>query len=145
MVTEFVGARVLLYSTEATRQMTLICNTIRSQFAIHGYSVYADTAARGLMPKCARDAVTQYNADRAAGTVDTDELYATVERVRERFAGLIHATPDEVTLTQSASEGFVAIGCALPWQRGDNIVFCLDLEHPNNVYPWFNLHERLGI
>jgi hypothetical protein len=43
------------------------------------------------------------------------------------------------------SEGLNMIAAALDWQAGDNAVVCLDLEHPNNVYPWLNQRARSGI
>jgi cysteine desulfurase/selenocysteine lyase len=43
------------------------------------------------------------------------------------------------------SEGLNIIGAALDWRRGDNVVVCRELEHPNNVFPWANLNRRLGV
>ncbi len=115
------------------------------QFARAPGTVYLDTCARGLLPLAARDAVGRLLDERVAGRVDKEALFATVERARERFAALVGAAADEVAITKNVSEGIAIIAGAVPWQAGDNVVVCLDLEHPNNVYPWLNLQPRLGV
>jgi len=72
-------------------------------------------------------------------------MFDTLERCRAQFAALINATPDEIAIIKNISEGLCSVGLALPWQSGDNIVLCSTLEHPNNIYPWINLRDRLGI
>ena len=67
-------------------------------------------------------------------------MFATVERARERFAGLINARAEEIAITKNMSEGLNIIAAALPWRAGDNVVLCRQLEHPNNIFPWANLH-----
>jgi len=79
------------------------------------------------------------------GTADKSAMFATVERARERFAKLINAHPAEIAITKNVSEGLNIIGGALDWRRGDNVVLCRELEHPNNIFPWANLKQRLGI
>lgn len=64
------------------------------------------------------------------------------DRVRDKFARLINAQPDEVALTRNVSEGINAIAQAMPWTPGDNVVLCTELEHPNNIYPWLHLRHR---
>src|SRR5690606_5433772 len=70
--------------------------------------------------------------------------FERTERSRERFAALINARPDEVTFTKNTSEGINMVAGAIPWQRGDNMILCAALEHPNNVYAWLHL-QRLGV
>ena len=33
------------------------------------------------------------------------------------------------------------IATGFHWRRGDNVILCPELEHPNNVYPWLNLRR----
>jgi selenocysteine lyase/cysteine desulfurase len=68
-----------------------------------------------------------------------------VECARERFARLVNARPNEIAITKNVSEGLNIIGSALPWRAGDNVVLCRELEHPNNIFLWANLKQRLGI
>ena len=119
--------------------------TARSLFPGATNGVYMNVSVRGLLPTPTRDAVEQYLNRHADGTWDKAKMFETVERARARFAELINADPDEIAVTKNASEGLNIIAASLPWQRGDNIVFCPALEHPNNVYPWLNLEKRLGV
>jgi cysteine desulfurase/selenocysteine lyase len=125
--------------------MQALPDLVGRQFARDPGTVYLDTCARGLLPLAARDAVGRLMDDRVAGRVDKEALFATVERARERFAALVGAAADEVAITKNVSEGIAIIAGAVPWRAGDNVVVCLDLEHPNNVYPWLNLQQRLGV
>lgn len=106
---------------------------------------YLDTAARGLLPRSAHAAITASLESALLGNADKSAMFATVERVRQRFAGLINARPAEIAITKNVSEGLNIIAAALPWQAGDNVVVCRELEHPNNIFPWAHLKQRLGI
>ena len=33
----------------------------------------------------------------------------------------------------------------MPFKAGDNVVLCSELEHPNNIYPWYNIRDRSKI
>lgn len=106
---------------------------------------YLDTAARSLLPLAAKKAVEQHLQDRLLGRADKASMFAAVEEVRGRFADLINAEADDIAITKNVSEGLNIIATAFPWEAGDNVVLCFDLEHPNNVYPWLNLRDRAGI
>jgi cysteine desulfurase / selenocysteine lyase len=79
---------------------------------------------------------------RMLGSAEKNEYFALVERTRRRFAQLINADADEVALTKNVSESLNTVAAGLPWQAGDNVVLCPELEHPNNVYCWLNLRRR---
>jgi cysteine desulfurase/selenocysteine lyase len=68
-----------------------------------------------------------------------------VERCREQLAALIGADPDEVAITKNVSEGLNLFASSLDWKPGDNVVLCPEIEHPNNVFLWFNLRRLKGI
>jgi cysteine desulfurase/selenocysteine lyase len=106
---------------------------------------YLDTAARGLLPRSAHTAITASLDSVLMGAADKSAMFATVERARNRFAKLINARPTEIAITKNVSEGLNIIGAALDWRQGDNVVVCRALEHPNNIFPWANLKQRLGI
>src|SRR5215813_12641346 len=93
---------------------------------------YLDTAARGLLPRSAHAAIEASLDSVLMGKADKDAMFATIERTRERFAGLINARAGEIAITKNISEGLNIIAAALPWQAGDNVVVCRELEHPNN-------------
>ena len=106
---------------------------------------YLSTCTRGLLPVPAREALDAHLEGLECGTTDKDALFASIERTRSAFARLIRCDADEVAFTKNVSEGLNIIAAAIDWAPGDNVVVCLDVEHPNNVYPWLNLRERNGI
>ena len=80
-----------------------------------------------------------------AGTMDKDLMREHVEDTRASFAEVIGADPDEITITKNVSEGLNLFAASLRWEAGDNVVVCPELEHPNNIYLWYNLHRRDGV
>jgi selenocysteine lyase/cysteine desulfurase len=108
-------------------------------------AIYLNVSVKGLVSTAARDVARRYVDARVETGGDKAEMQATVERTRESFAELVGAHPDEIALTKNVSEGIGAIATSLPWQPGDNVVICAELEHPNNVYPWLSQRERLGV
>ena len=105
---------------------------------------YMDVAARGLISRQVRAALDAHLDGLASGNVHKDDFFALVERTRERFAAMIHAHADEIAFTKNVSEGLNMVATGLPWEAGDNVIVCPELEHPNNVYCWLNL-QRQGI
>ena len=120
-------------------------NAIRALFPAATERVYLDVSVQGLMPTPVRDAIDAYLGDRMGRTRTKDQLHSTVEETRAAFAGLIGAEPDEVAQVKNVSEGLNLFAGSLPWQAGDNIVLCPELEHPNNVYLWYAIRDRHGV
>ena len=118
---------------------------IREMFPGAADKVYMNSAARGLPCAPSRTALDAYLDQLMDGRVDKSANFAMLERVREKYARLINADADEIAFTKNVSEGLNMIAAAIPWRDGDNVVLCRSLEHPNNVYPWLNLHQRHGI
>ncbi len=118
---------------------------VRDIFPASREHTYLSTCTRGLLPVPAREALIAHLTELETGTTDKAALFEKVETVREAFARLIRCHRDEVAFTKNVSEGLNIIATAIEWQAGDNIVVCLDMEHPNNVYPWLNLRDRAGI
>ena len=108
-------------------------------------ATYMNVAVKGLVSTRVRDVVRAHVDSRVETGGDKDGMFATVERARERFALAVNAHPDEVALMKNVSDGVGTICSALPWEPGDNVVICAALEHPNNVYPWLNLRDRMGV
>lgn len=107
--------------------------------------IYLDVSLNGLMPLPAKEAALRHLESRVMGRADKAELHALAERVRGQVATLLSASPEEIAITKNVSEGLNAFVSALPWEAGDNVVFCPELEHPNNVFLWYNLRETRGV
>ena len=117
----------------------------RKQFPGTERFAYMNVAARGLLPQPSRDAVDRILDGMQSGDADKAAMFDMVERTRDSYARLINASADEISFVKNVSEGLNAIIAAFPWQRGDNVVLCQELEHPNNVYPWRHLTRRFGV
>ena len=106
---------------------------------------YMDLSARGVLSREVRAALDAHLDDRMMnGATDKEQFFALVERARGRFAQLIGADADEIAYTKNISEGLNIVARAIDWRKGDNVVLCPELEHPNNVYVWLNL-RRFGV
>ena len=125
--------------------MSIDPNILAKEFPAAADQIYLNCAARGLTPRRARRAVDKVLDACMEGSVDKDQMFTLVERVRNAFAQMICGDPDEIAITKNVSEGLNAIIAALDMKAGDNVILCPSLEHPNNVYPWLHLRERLGI
>ncbi len=106
---------------------------------------YMNVGVRGLLATQVREAVERYLDAHLAGLDSKGDMLLTVERVRERFAAFVGAHPDEIAITKNTSEGLNIVAAGLSWSPGDNLVYCPELEHPNNVYPWLNVRRRYGV
>jgi cysteine desulfurase/selenocysteine lyase len=60
-------------------------------------------------------------------------------------ARLLSAEAEEIAITKNVSEGLNLFANSLEWETGDNVVFCPELEHPNNVFLWYNLQKTRGV
>ena len=118
---------------------------IRSLFPGAEAQIYFDVGVRGLLSTPVREAVDRYLEARMMGTGDKAELIGFAEGARESFAALISADCAEVALTKNVSEGLNLFAASLPWEAGDNVIVCPELEHPNNVFLWYNLERLHGI
>ena len=99
-----------------------------------------DTAAEGLPPNTAEQALVSYFRDKSLGTPGRRRLFAVEQEVRDDAARLLGAEPRNVALVAHASEGLNVLASSIPWQSGDEVLIC-DLEFPSNVLPWLRLRE----
>jgi cysteine desulfurase/selenocysteine lyase len=107
--------------------------------------IYMDVSLRGLISTKVKAAVEGYLCERLNNGGDKAWMLDTIERTRGLYARLINADPIEVAYTKNVSEGLNMVAGALTWAESDNVVVCPGIEHPNNVYLWYNLQKRLGV
>ena len=105
---------------------------------------YLDVAGRCILSRATRAAIDAHLDERMLNGGDKDKFFALIERARGKFAQLINAEPDEIAHAKNISEALNMIATALHWRRGDNVILCPELEHPNNIYPWLNM-RRYGL
>ncbi|MHB1193671.1 MAG: aminotransferase class V-fold PLP-dependent enzyme [Longimicrobiales bacterium] len=118
---------------------------VREQFPGVAGMVYFDMALKGLIPRAAAEAAHAHVDEVLNARANKAVHLRSVEHCREMLAGLIGAHADEVAITKNVSEGLNLIASSLPWEKGDNVVLCTELEHPNNIFLWYNLRKLKGI
>lgn len=119
-------------------------NAARANYPAVERWTYLDVAGRCPISRAARAALDAHLDERMMNGADKRRFFELIERTRSRFAQLIHAEPDEIAFTKNISEGLNMIATAFHWRRGDNVILCPELEHPNNIYPWLNM-QRYGL
>lgn len=118
---------------------------VRKLFPATEKLAYFDGGARALLSVDSRKALDKLLDARMYEGGDKPAMMDLIERVRGKFAKLINAVPDEVAFTKNVSDGLNSIAGSIPFEPGDNMVLTSDLEHPNNIYPWYNIRDRVGI
>lgn len=64
-----------------------------------------------------------------------------LHEVRHRAAAMLGATPEEIAMVRSTTEGINIVAEGFLWKEGDNVVIP-DNEFPTNQYAWMNLASR---
>jgi selenocysteine lyase/cysteine desulfurase len=94
---------------------------------------YLDVAGRGVLSRSARAALDAHLDERMLNGADKQKFFELIENTRAGFARLIGAAPEEIAFTKNISEGLNMIATGFHWRRGDNVILCPELEHPNNI------------
>ncbi len=116
---------------------------VRAQFPVTEELAYLNTASMGPLPLPVHNALAGYAEERMMYR-DPGSRRATLERARERFAGLFGASKDEIALLFSTSDGENLVANALDWRRGDNVV--IDELHYTTAFVVFReLEKRAGV
>ncbi len=105
---------------------------------------YMDVSGRCVLSRGVRAAIDAQLDERMMNGGDKVKFFAMIERARGKFAQLINAEPDEIAYAKNVSDGLNMIATGFHWKRGDNVILCPELEHPNNIYPWLNM-QRYGL
>lgn len=115
---------------------------LRRRMPVSQRWAYFDHAAVCPLPEPCRAIIHAWADDMALRGDTTWKTWADrVEEVRGLAAGLVGASPDEIALIRSTTEGITLVAEGFPWREGDNVVVPA-AEFPSNLYPWFNLAAR---
>jgi len=115
---------------------------IRSDYPATKKLTYFDAGARSLISVQTRAALDKVVDSQFYEGGDKPEMFRLIERVREKFARLINASSEEIAFMKNVSDGLNTIAGSIPFKPNDNVVLTSDLEHPNNVYPWYNVRDK---
>jgi len=111
---------------------------LRREFPLTEELAYLDHAATSPLPGRTRAAMTSFVEARRFVRRAWEEYETLDQDLRQALGQLINASPEEIALVQNTAVGINIAAHALPFQPGDNVIFC-DMEYPANVYPWMNL------
>lgn len=117
----------------------------RDEFPLSAETIYFNHASISPLPARVRRAVEE-SARQLAGNPMAyfHTLMPMFTALPEEIAEFIGASRgEEIVFTNSTSFGVNSFAQAVPWQPGDNVLFCAG-EFPSNAYPWMIL-ERRGV
>lgn len=115
---------------------------IGREFPRASEGIFLNTAAQGVQPRRAIDAMAAFEAGRAyPHPVDQDRQDEIVATCRARVASLTGAPEERVGLAVNTSEGLNLAALQLPLGPGDAVLLVRG-EFPANVYPWLALARR---
>ena len=120
---------------------------LRAEIPAVQNATYLNTGASGPSPRRVLEAAYGF-LERAEYDVHaSDDIYeftfGEYERIRDRLAEYVGASPTEIALTESTTDGIARFASGIDWEPGD-VVVRTDLEHPAGILPWQRL-EREGV
>jgi cysteine desulfurase/selenocysteine lyase len=127
------------------KKSELAAAQLRSSFPGAAKWTYLDVAARGLLSTEVSSALNRHIDSRMMDGGDKPAMLSMVELARQSFASLVNADPDEVAIVKNVSDGINVVATAFSWKAGDNVVLCREVEHPSNVFPWYNIRDMFGV
>ena len=119
---------------------------IREQFLLKPGSIYLNCASIGVPPAPVVDALTRNRRSMAVDPVGakSDLSLRIIEHSRPSLATFLGVDPQEVALTQNASQGLQSIAAGIPLKRGDEVL-TTSHEHPAGIRPWRRRAQLEGI
>ncbi len=110
--------------------------------------IYLNTGASGPSPRRIVEATEaalqfhEYDAPTAEGPYGAAiDVY---DEASVAVADLLGASPREIALTESTTDGINRVAGAIDWEPGD-VVVRTDLEHSAGILPWRRLEREVGI
>lgn len=121
---------------------------IRDAIPVTQKKVYLNAGSIGPISAIACDVmsyctVEELNEGRAIRSA-FEEFKGKKAALRQAFAKLVNATPEEIALTHHATDGMNIVSHGLNWRPGDEVV-TTNLEHPGGLLPLYVLRQRWGV
>jgi selenocysteine lyase/cysteine desulfurase len=109
---------------------------LRREFPLLQHMTYLNSGSYCALANSVRAAFESYLQDRLEVGANWDVWVTKNEAVRSLMAQLLHATPDEIAVTASASAGLNAIATAIDFSGGRDKVVVSDFEFPTSAQIW---------
>src|SRR5712691_8135245 len=92
---------------------------VRDQFPIFEHTTYLNSCSQGALSRRVRAAYEEYLDGWDANGAEWGHWVERAEAARAAFARLLHATPGEVAVTTSVTQGVNGVVSALPLGRSE--------------------------
>jgi selenocysteine lyase/cysteine desulfurase len=115
---------------------------LRREFPLLRHMTYLNSCSYCALANDVKAAFDNYLEDRLQVGANWDVWVTKNEAVRTLMAQLLHATPDEIAVTASASAGLNALATALQFLPGRDKVVISDFEFPTNAQIWHSQEQR---
>ena len=113
----------------------------RREFADFEGVTYLDAALQGPMPLRAIEASQAALEWKKRPDRVSDSLYFDLpDRIREKVARIIGATPDEIAVTSGASAGLAAVAAGIDWKPSDEVLVARG-EFPAHFSTWLRYQQ----
>jgi len=109
---------------------------LRSRFPVLERKTYLNSGSYCALADTVEAAINNYMDDRLLVGANWDVWVMKNESVRSLMAQVLHAEPDEIAVTASASAGINALASALDFTGKRNKVVISDFEFPTNAQIW---------
>ena len=121
---------------------------IRRQIPATSKTLYLNTGWSGPSPRVVMDRVEEWleyeNAEGPTSPPVQERHRELLAQARRAMAGLINASPEELSMTSNTTEGLNIVINGIDWRQGDEIVTC-NLEHPSVLIPSYFQQQRHGV
>jgi selenocysteine lyase/cysteine desulfurase len=115
---------------------------LRREFPLLEHKTYLNSGSYCALANSVKGAFESYMQDRLEVGANWDVWVTKNEAVRSLMARLLHAAPDEIAVTASASAGLNALATALQFSGDHNKVVVSDFEFPTNAQIWHAQEPR---
>lgn len=110
--------------------------------------VYLNSGSVGPISTITSQAIAAHNAQELregrAGMSGFMSFMEDKANLRQAFADLVQARPEEIALTHHTTDGMNIVSHGLGWQPGDEII-TTNCEHPGGLLPLYVLRQRYGV
>lgn len=115
---------------------------IRDDFGPFHGRIWLNCAHQGPLPKMAAKEAQEAIDWKCSPYELTTRRFAEVpSRLKHALARLIDATPEEIVLGNSASQGLHLLANGFPWKEGDEVLV-VARDFPSDILPWLGLAPR---
>ena len=117
---------------------------VRADFPVLDRWTYFNSPYIAPSPQRVVDATVAFHQAKATDPISLGSMLAEERAVRERFARLVGASPGEIGILSTTSEGENVVTAALGLRPGDNVVID-NLHYDTTLFLYNHLVERNGI